>query len=165
MSEKFSVSDSLSFESLGDRVLIKEDDFRSGYECERCLGKGEFTCPECNGLGFSGIVNGAHCKECSGRCKVSCPECGGKGGLLAVPETMQRRPTTGTIVSAGEDVKQLKVGESVLYSNFAGYVVDLERSGVKVVLRILHESEVFCRIQGHLELRNLKQGDLNLTVA
>jgi len=34
--------------------------------------------------------------------------------------------------------------------------MDLERAGHKVVVRILHESEILASVQGHLEMRNVK---------
>ena len=70
-----------------------------------------------------------------------------------VPDIAQRRPSTGQVVSTGDKVKYFKVGDNVLYSNFAGHAMDLERSGHKVVVRILHESEILAQVQGHLELR------------
>jgi len=126
--------DDLTFEAIGDRVLIEEDQFKSGYEC-----------PDCGGTGKSAIVPGARCSSCEG-----------KGGLLVVPEVSERRPTTGCVVSAGPNCKWLGVGDNVLYSNFAGYVVDLARAGRNVTIRILHETEVLARMTGHLELRSLK---------
>ena len=127
----------LTFEAIGDRILIQEDAFRSGYECDSCHGSGKST-----------LVPGARCAACEGTGVV-------KGGL-AIPETSERRPTSGTIVSAGPTCKWLKCGDSVLYSNFAGYVVDLDRAGQPVTIRILHETEVLAKMSGHLELRSLR---------
>jgi len=72
-----------------------------------------------------------------------------------VAEVSQRRPSTGQVVSVGDEVKWFKVGDNVLYSNFAGHAMDLERSGHKVVVRILHEKEILAQVRGHLELRNV----------
>lgn len=127
----------LKFWALGDRVLIEEDQFRSGYECEGCGGSGKST-----------VVKGAKCSECGGTGVI-------KGGIVT-PETAQRRPTTGKVVSIGDQCHVLKPGQSVLYSNFAGYVIDLNRAGEPVVLRILHESEVLCAMEGQLEMRTLR---------
>jgi co-chaperonin GroES (HSP10) len=127
----------LKFWALGDRVLIQEDEFKSGYECEGCGGSGR-----------SLRIAGARCGTCEGTGVI-------KGGIIA-PETSQRRPTTGVVISLGEECKTLKVGQSVLYSNFSGYVIDLARAGKPVVLRILHESEVLCAMEGQLEMRTLR---------
>ena len=143
---------SLKFWALGDRVLIEEDQFRSGYECVDCDGSGKAACGDCGGSGTHGVKKCSHCDHGT----VVCPSCKGKGGLLVAPDISQRRPTTGRIVSIGVDCKTLKVGDSVLYSNFAGYVIDLDRAGRKVSLRILHEPEVLCAMEGQLELRTLR---------
>lgn len=132
------VLDVIKFEAFGDRLLIQEDDFKSGYECDVC-----------NGTGRSPLNPNIRCRSCEG-----------KGGTIIVPDTAQRRPTTGIIVSTGELVKSLKVGQSVLYSSFAGHTIDLDRAGKKVVLRVLHEPEILCKVDGHLELkttRNMSQ--------
>ena len=41
----------------------------------------------------------------------------------------------------------------MLFSNFAGFAIDLQRDGQPVCLRILHETEVLTKVRGHLELR------------
>jgi co-chaperonin GroES (HSP10) len=154
----------LKFWARGDRVLIQEDEFKSGYECTVCGGSGKAPCEACGGSGSSATVAEARCATCEGSGSYTCSQCNGKGGLLIAPDVSQRRPTTGTIVSVGPGIWQhgvfvpneLQVGERVLYSNFAGYVIDLDRAGKKVTLRILHEPEVLCGMSGHLELRSLK---------
>jgi hypothetical protein len=113
----------LNLEAYGDRIVVIEDEFRSGYECTTCGGKGKIPCEQCegtgaevcdncNGSGESSLVPGAKCTQCKGEktqpcgtCNGSmtevCPGCNGKGGLLVVPEQSVRRPTTGVIVSIG----------------------------------------------------------------
>lgn len=145
------------FYALGDRVIIKQDPFRTGYECEGCNGSGKAPCGACNGSGASPRVREARCATCGGTGALMCTECEGKGGLLVAPEVSQRRPTTGTVVSAGPDCKVLKVGDSVMYSNFAGYTTDLHDGVGEVSLRILHETEVLCGVEGHLEVRRVRQ--------
>ena len=114
---------SFTTEAYNDRMIVIEDEFRSGYECTTCLGSGKVkcypcsgsgttACSNCNGTGESSIVPGAKCTQCKGDklqpclyCAGSmvdiCPGCGGKGGLLVVPEASVRRPTTGVVVSLG----------------------------------------------------------------
>jgi co-chaperonin GroES (HSP10) len=145
----------VSFYALGDRVIVREDAFKSGYECRTCEGKGRIHCNDCN-EGFSKTNGVIKCKTCGGSTTYVCPDCDGKGGVLVVPEQSQRRPSSGLIVSVGEDCKVLREGESVLYSNFAGYAIDLDRAGISTCLRILHEKEVLCRVEGHLELRTMR---------
>lgn len=128
------VLDVIKFSAFGDRVIIQEDEFKSGYECS-----------DCKGSGLSPLNPLIRCKSCDG-----------KGATIHVPETSQRRPTTGTIVSVGAEVKTLKVGQAVLYSSFAGHTIDLDRAGRKVVLRLLHEPEILCLVEGHLELKTVR---------
>jgi co-chaperonin GroES (HSP10) len=136
MADKFEIGP-LKFSGFGDRVLIQEDDFVSGYEC-----------PDCGGSGKSKLNVAITCKSCGGTGVY-------KGGLI-IPDESQRKPTTGTIVSTGPECKFLKVGEAVLYSSYAGHTIDLSRAGQKVVLRILHETEVLCLIEGHLDLKTVR---------
>lgn len=143
----------LTFWAKGDRIIIEEDAFKSGYECETCDGSGVTLCLNCDGHGEN---NGKKCSHCEGSGQTRCNTCEGKGGFLLVPEVSQRRPTTGRIVSVGSECKECAVGDSVMYSNFSGYVIDLERSGCKVVLRILHESEILCGMSGQFDLRSIR---------
>ena len=143
---------SLKFWALGDRVLIEEDKLKTGYECVTCDGVGQVLCDNCKGTGHNGQKRCSHCADG----KVVCPGCGGKGALLVAPDIAQRRPTTGQVVSLGPECKTLKVGDNVLYSNFAGYDLNLSRAGRDVVLRILHETEILCAMDGHLDLRSLR---------
>jgi co-chaperonin GroES (HSP10) len=138
----------VSFEAAGDRVLVHEDPFVSGYECKQCAGHGWLICADCED-GTSRLNSKIQCKTCNGTRKAPCRTCEGKGGLLIVPEKSQRRPTTGEIVSIGEKVVSFHCGDKVMYGSFAGHVVDIDST----VLRILHESEILCRVSGHLAYR------------
>lgn len=136
MSNEFKIGP-LAFSGFGDRVLIEQDAFVSGYEC-----------PDCGGSGKSKL-----------NVEVTCKSCGGKGvreGGIIIPDESQRKPTTGTIVSTGPDCKYLKPGQAVLFSSYAGHTIDLDRAGFRVVLRILHEGEVLCLMEGHLDLKTVR---------
>jgi co-chaperonin GroES (HSP10) len=161
-SNKFTIG-SLSFEAFSDRLIIEEDAFQSGYECEVCSGHGNFVCLACTGTGIRG---GKKCSDCDGRGKTTCTKCKGLGGLLITPQTAERRPTTGTVVSVGAGrydqlsgkliPMHFKVGEKVMFSNFAGHFIDLVRAGQPITLRILHEPEILAKMEGHLMLTNFK---------
>lgn len=127
----------LKFSGFGDRVLIEQDAFVSGYEC-----------PDCNGSGISPLNPNMTCKSCGGK--------GVREGGIIIPDESQRKPTTGSIVSVGPDCKYLKVGQAVLFSSYAGHTIDLDRAGFRVVLRVLHETEVLCLMEGHLDLKTVR---------
>lgn len=133
LDNKFSVGP-LKFEAFGDRVLVKQDDFKSGYECQTCGGTGKSP------------VNK----------NWKCGDCEGKGALLVIPEVSERRPTTGVIVSTGPDCQHLKVGQAVMFSSFAGHKIDLNDAGIPVVMVVLHEPEILTLVEGHLELRAVR---------
>lgn len=153
----------VGFEAWEDRILVIEDEFRSGYECDLCGETGSVTCPACQGKGMSLVVKDARCSQCHGDGRVMCESCNGKGVLLAIPEVSERRPTTGKIVSIGPKVKELMREQVVLYPDFVGHVMDLsseDSQGRKhtCVLRIMRESEILCKISGgHLELRRMRR--------
>ncbi len=147
----------VEFAAFGDRLLVVEDEFRSGYECSVCSGKGKVSCAECGGNGRYTRENRTFkCSTCEGKAVMTCAACDGKGGILVVPDVSQRRPSTGKVVSVGDKVKYFAAGQDVLYSNFAGHAMDLDRAGMKVVLRILHETEILAQVKGHLELRSVR---------
>jgi len=155
-------------EATLDRVLIIEDDFRSGYECETCNEKGTLLCPGCGGTGRSLVVEHASCGMCHGEKRILCESCKGKGALLEIPDASKRRPTTGVIVSVGWEVKNFALGDFALFPNYCGEVYDL--SGVNsdgqeltIVLRMLKEREIIARITGHLKLRRLNMHKSQVT--
>src|SRR5215470_2066430 len=102
----------IKFWALGDRVIVREDEFRTGFECSGCSGARQVRCPDCTD---GTKPNGKKCSNCGTQSApgvavgtvqldpgwILCPDCGGKGGLIIAPDTAQRRPTSGTIVSAG----------------------------------------------------------------
>ena len=97
--------------------------------------------------------------------KKVCPQCGGKGALIVAPQDSQRKPTSGVIKSVGPEVSDkpylhstmgsvetvknnpypLKVGDRVLYSQFAGTGIELKQKGF---IRIMHAHEVMCKLYG-----------------
>lgn len=103
------------FEADNDRLIILQDTYRSGYECQTCLDENKHThegrevstipCGECSGMGTRPKAGNeslrVRCSVCDSRGWVVCPSCGGKGGAIVIPEKEKGRPTTGTIVSIG----------------------------------------------------------------
>lgn len=141
----------MALEAFGRRVVVREDKFRTGYECKTCDGDGfiDESCGFCKGRGLevtqdlSGNDMEVSCRVCKGTGKKVCPDCNGKGGLLIAPESSQRRPTTGRVMSVGDECKKLKVGDHVLYGNYAGTLIEFKN---KTAVRILGEDEVISKI-------------------
>lgn len=163
----------LTMEACKDRIIVIEDEFKSGYECTRCEGAGSLLCENCNGTGKSSISKDARCSQCQGRKHIVCPECKGKtvvqGGIV-VPEASERRPTTGVIVSIGPDITKFERNQSVLYTSFSGHVLDLTAYDIHgrevlVVIRIIQESDILCKVTGHMELRRVKKSQAVGTAA
>jgi co-chaperonin GroES (HSP10) len=158
----------MTLEASADRIIVVEDEFKSGYECGMCEGAGSLVCENCNGTGKSSISKDARCSQCQGRKNIVCPECKGKtvvqGGLV-VPEASVRRPTTGTIVSIGPDVEargRFTRAQSVIYTSFSGHVFelnafDLAGREIVIVIRVIQESDILAKVSGHLELRRVKK--------
>ncbi len=154
----------LALEAMGDLLIVIEDKFKSGFECPVCNAGGEYNelasstsvktmipCGDCASTGMSLLNPLIKCKSCQGSGSTVCPSCGGTGGTLITPETAQRRPTTGTVMSSGPETKFLFPGDRVLYSLFAGSAIQLKQ---RATVRIMHEHEVMCKLHG-----NLKVGD------
>lgn len=173
-----------SMEAHADRLIVVQDEFRSGYECTTCrglnvrvIGGGEakqsvsaVACDACKGTGRSKVVQEAKCSQCKGQGWTACPECGGRGGLIVFDQDSERRPTTGLIVSIGPQVTAFKRGESVIYTSFSGHAYDLTApdvngNDVAVTLVILREQEVLAKVSGHLELRRVKRSAAVSTAA
>jgi len=106
----------MTLEAHADRLIILQDDFRSGYECPVCKTTGAIICENCHGTGKSVVVVNGKCSACSGTGVQVCPECKGKGATIIVPENAERRPTTGTIVSVGERIHCPRCdGKGIIY--------------------------------------------------
>lgn len=172
------------FEADNDRVIVLQDEYRSGLECPRCLDKNKHTqkgrevstisCPDCNGKGERPKVGNPavniKCSWCVGDGWIPCPECNGKGGTIILAENAKGRPTTGTIVSVGPDIKNREIGQRVIYPSFSGHAYDLkkidEHGAVHdVVLVILRSEEILSRMYGSLEQTAVKRSEARYTNA
>lgn len=60
-------------------------------------------------------------------------------GKLVVPDSIKRKPTTGHVVALADDITDIQVGDKILYSQFAGYL--LKFSGIPLG-RMINYSEV-----------------------
>jgi hypothetical protein len=157
----------MGMEATFDRVLVLEDEFRSGYECDTCQKTGKLKCPDCTD-GSSRLNPDIQCKTCQGHQSITCTDCNGKGELIVIPEVAKRRPTTGLIVSKGSEVHTYALGDYACYPNFCGEVWELsglDANGVEstIVLRIMKEKELLCRVTGHLSLKRMKRRASQIT--
>jgi co-chaperonin GroES (HSP10) len=106
-----------TFTALGDKVLITLDQFKSGYECATCKGKGKVVSKLTENL-------------------VLCPSCEGKsvkeGGII-IPDTAKMLANSGVVVSMGakarKECTEYKLGDRVLFSAHAGSLIPT-RAGI-----------------------------------
>jgi len=113
---------SFALEAGGDRLIIEEDKMKLGFECKKCEGDGyiDKDCEYCHGEKTTddGMGGKVACRFCcvargligiyQGQGKQTCTECKGRGALVVVPQTSERRPTSGIIRSKGPDVSKCK---------------------------------------------------------
>lgn len=60
-------------------------------------------------------------------------------GRIAIPETAKRKPTKGVVVAVADNIKDIEVGDKVLFSQFAGYLLKFEDTPL---LRCLGYAEI-----------------------
>jgi len=145
------IKESEALRAIGDRVLILEDEFRSGFECKTCLGKGhsDIKCKYCKGTGrYKGQDEGFACPDCEvgtsdGRKSFGyelCSACKGLQASIIVPDNSKRPSLTGRVISIGKDVTEFSVNDRVMYTNYTG--TDFIINGVR--LRIMKQNDVLC---------------------
>lgn len=143
------IKETEALRAIGHRILVLEDEFKSGYECRSCGGSGhtDEICPYCKGTTFykADPERGA-CRDCEvgssdGRKSLGyriCPECKGTTGVIIVPDEAKRRPCTGVILSKGKDVIEFEVGSRVLYTNYTGTDFEI-LGGIKLRIMLDHD--------------------------
>jgi co-chaperonin GroES (HSP10) len=47
-------------------------------------------------------------------------------GRIHIPDSAKRKPTTGRVVAKAEGITDIEVGDKILYSQFAGYLLKFE---------------------------------------
>lgn len=67
------------------------------------------------------------------------------GGII-IPEKARQKPDEGEIVEVGNDVKELKVGDHVIFGKYVGTVLTVDFLEGEYLL--LHETDVLGRILG-----------------
>lgn len=146
----------MALEGMSNKIVVLLDEFRSGYECVLCRGKGKVNntsrclCdpippdPEGNKPGTRDR-RGNKCELCDGDYLskrsdsiITCPKCNGKGGLLEIPDTAKALPTTGVVVSIGPNVTKVKLNHRVICSPYSGTFLPMKG---KATVKIYTEDE------------------------
>lgn len=169
-----------TFKALNEKILVSIDVFKSGYECKQCKGaKFIETVCECEQAGHPGIKYGTTelerisnvlgadiansrstvvCPTCGGfyvdkRSKVQCPACEGKGAILHIPDSSKNLPTTGIVVSIGNQIDRSKLdyglGDRVLFSSFSGSMIPTKAG---LMLKVMDANAVWLKIKGGAEM-------------
>jgi len=47
-------------------------------------------------------------------------------GRIVVPDSAKRKPTKGVVIAIADNIKDIEVGDKVLFSQFAGYLLKFE---------------------------------------
>lgn len=118
------------------RVFIKEDPYKSQYECTECNGTGHTSvvCKYCKGTKWdNGIEEKGYCRDCTvgegttGKLSGKtlgfelCTKCRGAGGIIDVPDESKRNTTTGDILAVSREfINEVKVGDKVMFTNYTG---------------------------------------------
>jgi co-chaperonin GroES (HSP10) len=135
----------VSLQAVEDKIIILVDEYKSGFECKTCHGKGRIA---------STVVEGAD-KECS--------ECRGRGQILHIPQNAQSMPSTGVIVSMGpatqymiakrtgveksllNELYPLQIGSRVIFGVHVGTKIPIKGN---IKLTIMREKEPLALIFG-----------------
>ena len=72
------------------------------------------------------------------------------GGKIIIPDTTQRRPTTGKVIAIGPGVEweALAIGVRLVYGLYSGTVINFKNNPA---FRILQEGEILAVVQGDKE--------------
>lgn len=169
------INEDLGIKAWWDRIVVLEDEVKSGMECSACKGVGNLgvKCPDCNGTKAhrGRPESGWECDSCMGGKGsvprpmgfVPCELCSGRTtSTIIIPDDAETKPTTGTIQSIGQlcgyiklegayiklpDDVCLHIGDRVVFQRHSGHLFELgKKSEFKV--RIIKESEVLCTTIG-----------------
>lgn len=73
-------------------------------------------------------------------------------GVIEIPDKAKRRPTTGVVVSIGENVPYPQVGQHILYAQFSGTGIQLRGHPA---YRILSPEECLTELVGEVEIEEV----------
>lgn len=145
----FVIQGQIGLEAIEDKILVKLDKFKSGYECKDCNETGVYIACECLRAGREFGVN-ANGKTCSYREGCSrqivgerCQTCKGTGSTIVIPQTSRGIPTSGRIISKGPLVTKRRIGERVVFGAHTGYALPFKGN---INIRVMREDEPMCLI-------------------
>lgn len=137
------------------RVLIRQDDFKSRFDCASCDGKGHTneTCPYCLGTKYDkGKSDNGPCRDCTigegdGRItygKVPCSTCSGKGGTIVIPDDAKSDTTMGNIIAISMyGIKHVKINDKVMYHIYTG----IKFKFLEQTFRVAMEKDLLCLVK------------------
>lgn len=137
------------------RVLIKQDEFKSRFDCTACNGKGhtDEVCRYCLGTKYqNGKEENGECPDCTvgtsdGRVsygRILCPACHGKQGTIIIPDDAKSDTTMGIVIAiSATDINIVRPGDKVMYSSYYGTKFEF----VGNILRIGTEKDLFCLVK------------------
>jgi co-chaperonin GroES (HSP10) len=71
-------------------------------------------------------------------------------GLIKIPDTAKRRPTTGVVVAVGKYVDEAAVGDRVVFAQMSGTLIQFKD---QPAFRVLVQDEILAKVVGeNLEL-------------
>ena len=158
-----------SFRALNKKIIVSIDVWKSGYDCKICKGVGKIhiicDCEQNAHPGTKYALDEPEpakklmkCPSCNGdyeaaRKNIDCVACNGKGALLKIPETSQKIPTTGVVVSIGSRIKLdklgFKLGDRIAFGPYAGTLVPV-KSGL--MFKVLDWNQAWFVVEGADEL-------------
>jgi len=65
-------------------------------------------------------------------------------GTIIIPDKNKRQPTKGLVIAVAPSIQNIAVGDRVLYSQFAGYLLKFEDTPI---CRCLGYSELLCKLR------------------
>lgn len=70
---------------------------------------------------------------------------------LMIPDNVKKSPRTGVVISTGEEVKYIEVGNRVVFSEYAGHFLDATQDLTESDLIVMREDEVLAIEDGEVE--------------
>ena len=61
---------------------------------------------------------------------------------LMIPDKVRKPPTTGVVLSIGQDVNYVKVGDRIAYHKYAGHFLEFSQDLTESDLIVMREDEV-----------------------